>query len=1077
MRAHGRQLGDWRNETKGTQELTHLISESAYEHWHRMLFARFLAENQLLLEPQSGVAVAIDEVKELAREQGHDWVVLAGEFAVKMLPQVFRQDDPVLLVQFAPEDRRTLEELLESLPAEVFTADDSLGWTYQFWQTERKNEVNVAGNKIGAEELPAVTQLFTEDYMVDFLLDNTLGAWYAGKFLAANPHVAENAQSESELRKAVALAGCPWKYLRFTKIADGTWTPASGTFDGWPKSARELKCLDPCMGSGHFVVAMFERLVALRIPEEKLDEAAAVAAVIRDNLFGLEIDPRCTQIAAFNLALAAWRRVGHCALPAMNLACSGLAPNVREADWLAVAGNNQKLQRGMERLYRLFKDAPVLGSLINPRYGESDLLVAGFHELQPLLEKALAHEDKDDTSHELAVAARGVARAAEILADQFTVVATNVPYLSRNKQDEPLRAYCDARYPRSKTDLATVFVERCENFLAKHGSTALVVPRIWMTYTAYYENLRRHILTSYNFDLIGLIGKNGFETIGGEIVDVALISLSKRDPTNEHTVLFLDASDEARPTAKASALHTGELARALQKSFLTNPGITIALQQGDKTTLLSQFIQGYEGLSRGDVDRFDRQFWELPNIDLAKWQPLVNSSTCDGIQSGLDLVFYWEDGRGALAASDGARVQGIPAWNRRAVFVSRTHLRACLSYGRIHAQNGVALVPREKETLLALLEFCRSEQYRQSVRALNQKLIKPTGVMAKVPFDLAHWQRVAAEKYPNGLPKPFSSDPAQWLFTGHPIGADHPLHVAVARLLAYQWPRQTGSSFPDCAAIGPDGLERIADADGIVPISPAKGEGPAAERLRELLAAAYGNDWSAARQEELLAQVGYAGASLEEWLRDGFFEQHCALFHNRPFLWHIWDGLEDGFHALVNYHRLAGSNGEGRRTLEKLAFSYLGDWVTRQKAEQKAGKEGADGKLAAALHLQEQLRQLLIGEPPVDLFVRWKPLHEQAIGWDPEINDGVRMNIRPFMAARTLSGKSIFRKMPKIKWEKDRGNEPERARRDFPWFWGWDEEAADFKGSGDFDGKRWNDLHYSNAVKIAARERHKEKGQ
>ena len=148
--------------------------------------------------------------------------------------------------------------------------------------------------------------------MVDFLLDNTLGAWQAGKVLAANPALAETAKSEDELRQAVALPGCPWNYLRFIKGKDGKWTPAAGTFDGWPKTAKELRCLDPCMGSGHFVVAMFERLVALRMAEEKLDEAAAVAAVIRDNLFGLEIDPRCTQIGAFNLALAAWRRVGHC---------------------------------------------------------------------------------------------------------------------------------------------------------------------------------------------------------------------------------------------------------------------------------------------------------------------------------------------------------------------------------------------------------------------------------------------------------------------------------------------------------------------------------------------------------------------------------------------------------------------------------------------------------------------------------------------------------------------------------------------------------------------------------------------
>src|ERR1019366_6737594 len=112
-------------------------------------------------------------------------------------------------------------QLVIGLPTEVFTAGDSLGWCYQFWQAERKDEVNAAGNKIGADELPAVTQLFTEDYMVDFLLDNTLGAWHAGRVLAGKRSLAETAQSEDDLRNAVALPGCPWKYLRFIRNADG----------------------------------------------------------------------------------------------------------------------------------------------------------------------------------------------------------------------------------------------------------------------------------------------------------------------------------------------------------------------------------------------------------------------------------------------------------------------------------------------------------------------------------------------------------------------------------------------------------------------------------------------------------------------------------------------------------------------------------------------------------------------------------------------------------------------------------------------------------------------------------------
>ena len=186
----------------------------------------------------------------------------------------------------------------------------------------------------------------------------------------------------------------------------------------------------------------------------------AVAAVIRDNLFGLEIDPRCTQIGAFNLALAAWRRVGHCKLPAMNLACSGLAPNTREADWLAIAGDNQKLQRGMERLYRLFQKAAVLGSLINPRAGEGDLLVAAFHELQPLLEKALAQETKDDTAHEMAVTARGLAKAAEIIASQLTHVAPHFPFLGLEKQGSELGDHLKEHFDFSKRELATSFLVR-----------------------------------------------------------------------------------------------------------------------------------------------------------------------------------------------------------------------------------------------------------------------------------------------------------------------------------------------------------------------------------------------------------------------------------------------------------------------------------------------------------------------------------------------------------------------------------------------------------------------------------------
>jgi len=1071
LRAHSRQLGDLRNAEKSTQQVNHLVAECAYEHWHRILFARFLAENQLLLEPESGVAIAIDEVKEMARTRAKDWVVLAGEFAVQMLPQVFRQHDPVLEVEFAPEDRKRLEELVEGLSVDVFTASDSLGWTYQFWQAERKGAINVSEVKIGAEELPAVTQLFTEDYMVDFLLDNTLGAWHAGRILAVNPGLGETANSEEELREAFALPGCPWKYLRFIKGEDGAWAPAAGAFATWPKTARELTCLDPCMGSGHFVVAMFERMVALRMADEKMSQMAAVAGVIRDNVFGLEIDPRCTQIGAFNLALAAWRRVGYCNLPAMNVACSGLAPNTREADWLAIVGTDEKLKNGMARLYHLFRKAATLGSLIDPRAGEGDLLVAKFDELQLLMERALAQDDNGGSVHEIAVTARGLAKAAEILISNFTLVATNVPYLGRNRQQQFLKDYSEHSYPESKQDLATCFVERCLEFCSRHGVSALVTPQSWL-FQDRYADLRRRLLTTVEWRSVIQLGAHAFDTISGERVNVSLLTMGKSIPGPHFEVTGLNVASAPSVAEKATAIRSSPIESLAQRDLLNNPDSRIVLEDLGNATLLLSFANSWQGIKTSDDERFTEMFWEQPRTRNGWWfyQRVAEKTT---EYSGREEIVFWEDGLGTLTevCQAGASFRGKSVWNKAGVAVSMMgDLPATLYTGEKFSADVSIIEPKDPKDLSAVWAFCSSQDYSVEVRKIDRALRVTNSAMAKIPFDLVHWQKVAAEKYPNELPKPFSSDPTQWLFNGHPADADSPLQVAVARLLSYQWPRQTGSSFPDCPALDPDGLGKLADDDGIVPLSSAKGEPPAAERLREILGRTYGKDWSAARQEELLAENGNAGEMLEDWLRDGFFEQHCALFHKRPFIWHIWDGERDGFHALVNYHKLAAPNGLGRQTLDKLTYVYLGDWISRQKAEQRQGKEGAEAKLSAALYIQEQLKKIIDGEPPYDLFVRWKPLHEQAIGWEPDINDGVRMNIRPFMMAQTLRGKSIFRKAPKIKWEKDRGNEPERPKKDFPWFWTWDEESADFTGGRAFDGKRWNDLHYSNNTKHQARE-------
>ncbi len=1063
LRAHARQLGD-QQDSKGKLHIAHLIHECAYEHWHRMLFARFLAENDLLIEPSSGVAISLQECEELAKKAETDLWTFASRCAQQMLPQIFRPEDPLLQVTLAREHRGKLEALLNGLPQAVFKADDALGWVYQFWQSKKKEEVNASGEKITGDTLPAVTQLFTEHYMVLFLLHNTIGAWHAGKVLATNPKLAESAASEDELRRAVAIkaaGGYSFDYLRFVRGQDGTggpWRPAAGTFDGWPKRASELKVLDPCCGSGHFLVAVFEMLLRLRMDAEGLSLKDAVDAVLRDNIFGLELDARCTQIAAFNLALAAWKHGEWRKLPSPNIACSGFCVNAKKETWVKLSKGDESLVFPLGQLWELFQKAPVLGSLINPSLLPRVLIgnAPDFSDLRPILDKALALEaEVDDDAAEMIVAAQGVARAAEILAGHFTLVITNVPYLGRGKQDAPLKEYCERIHPKAQADLATCFVERCLDFCLANGTAALVTPQNWL-FLGTYKKLRATLLQGSEWNVVARLGARAFETITGEVVNVTLLALTRAVAHPAMSFLGIDASDAENPPEKARRISQGPLSAVSQQAQLQNPDATISFVETADASFLARFAYCYQGTSTGDNPRLTRCFWELPSVHTGDWEFFQMPPGTGSSYAGKESVVNWTK---LNAGFDGAAIRGAEAWGKAGIaFGQMTDLPATLFQGTKFSNSCPVLVPLEPDHLLPIWTFCSSGALTTALRHFNQKLSVDNGYITKVPFDLAYWQRVAAQRFPSGLPEPISDDLTQWIFNGNPKGAADSLQVAIARLLGYRWPRQTESSFPACPALKSDGLDRLASPKGIICIPSVRGENPAADRLGALLAAC-----------EIKPD-----RDLDDWLRSSFFEEHCKVFHHRPFIWHVWDGrARDGFHALVNYHKLAEGNGKGRKLLESLTYSYLGEWIKRQQDGVKRGEGGAEDRLAAATELQKRLEAILKGEPPFDIFVRWKPLQQQPIGWEPDINDGVRLNIRPFLADDLPNGRTgagVLRWKPNIKWDKDRGKEPHRPKTEFPWFWNWDEESEDFLGGKSFTGERFNVCHYTTAVKQKVRE-------
>jgi hypothetical protein len=1078
LRARARQLGDALDAKTDKQAVDRLVREVAYEHWHRMFFARFLAESHLLLEPVSGVAVSLDEVRELARESSEDPWALAGRFAERMLPAIFRGNDPALALPLPPERLNRLETLLEGLPSEVFAADDALGWVYQFWQTKRKKEVNASGRKIGADELPAVTQLFTESYMVQFLVHNTLGAWHAGKVLADRPELATSAASEDVLRRACAIPGYTWTYLRFVRDpADGgRWRPAAGTFSGWPRRAAQVTFLDPCCGSGHFLVEALAAFVALRQQEEGLDTRAAISAVLTDNIHGLEIDPRCTQIAAFAVALAAWRRLGHVEpLPPVQIACSGLAVGVPKSEWVKLAGDDPELRRGMERLHDLFLKAPTLGSLLDPRreVGQ-DLYTASLDRLEARLIEAIAREEvqRDAAATEVAVAATGMASSVKLLLRRFVLIATNVPFLTRGDFGHVLLEFSNRTFEEAKKDLSTVFLSRLLELGADKGAISAVTPQNWH-FQSGYTRLRQSLLREQTWAFSARLGPGAFETISGEVVKVALTAFCRAEPEHDNQFFALDVSAEPSPAAKAAGLRElgaerddGRFAGLLsQVEQLSNPDSRIIFGESGSGELLLKAAHGVHGLGSKDSPRFFAQFWEVPRTG-EKWEFL--QTTVDSVTpwGGLEQVVFWEKGEGELAhrgARGEAVLAGGMAWGRPGIAISQmSELPASLYSQEMFDKNVAVISPKEPKHLPAVWAFCSSPEFAKAVRRIDQKLNVTNTTLVKVPFDLALWEKVARERYPSGLPEPWSEDPTQWIFHGHPARSTAPLQVAMARLVGYQWPAELNAEMRlsaearECVKRSQE-LLGFADRAGIVCLSSLRGEESGAVRLRRLLAAAFGEEWGAAKEREVLAATPGRAANLEEWLRDAFFEEHCALFHQRPFVWHLWDGRKDGFHALVNYHRLAEGSGKGRQLLESLAFAYLGEWIDRQRRATAAGEPGAEARLAAALRLQGELRKIIEGKEPNDLFVRWKPLHRQPIGWEPDIDDGVRLNARPFLLSTLEGGRQgagLFRTKPNIHWKKDRGVEPKRDLSEFPWF----------------DGERHNDLHFSLDEKRRARE-------
>jgi len=1001
LRDKARQLGD--DTARAGASLTNLIHDVAYEQWHRLLFARFLEVNGLLRHPEyRDIPLTLDDCGDLASDldEPDAWAV-AARFASEILPGVFRLTDPAVQVRFAAEHRNALERLLLDIPSEVFTTEDALGWVYQFWQTAEKKRVNDSGVKIGGADLSPVTQLFTENYMVRFLLENSVGAWWA----ARHPN-------------SSLIAG--WEYLRLNEDR----SPAAGPFSEWPERAADVTVMDPCCGSGHFLVAMFGMLWRMRSEEEGITPAEAQDAVLRDNLHGLELDPRCTQIATFNVALEAWKQGGFRELPAPLIACSGVPVRAARSEWEALGGDDIEVRNAMGRLHSAFQSADTLGSLVNPLppapegglFGRDLSIGLNWERVSSALMAALEREHQDTTV--LGHAALDVLQSAALLSGRYTVVVTNPPFLGLEKQSSVLESFVKANFEDAKRELALVMFLRSLQMLDENGCIAMVLPSDWMHYRA-GRKFRAHLLERHALRFLALLGANSFYT-PLRVNPVLVIGDARRPSGQEVGTLVVSSAALAE---KPLALRTTPVAEIRQASWLASLDSRITLTDGGEadventpTSVVGDFADARNGMSAGDGQRFEKNFWEVPRLD-ERWELLLSSPSGEGLFTGRQKIILWERENGSMArladsvkhlnhAAQNWR-RGKPLWGRGGVVVSQIGARTDLYVGEMYDSSCFAIVPYREEDAAPLAAFALSGRLKAELATISPtwKVGSPQTLL-QLPFDPAEWRVAAETMFPDGFPGGSSNDPGQWLFTGRPRGATHGLQVAVARVLGFRWPFQPS-----------DNLDHLADQDGIASLQPLPNEPDLATRLRELLASAYAEEWSSTLERTLVAEAGGKNGRLEDWLRDAFFVQHVKVFDNKPFLWHIWDGRKDGFAAIVNYHKL------DRRTLEKLTFTSLGAWIDRQKHEARAERAGADARLAAAEDLQRRLKLILEGAPPYDIYVRWKSMAEQPIGWEPDLDDGVRLNIRPFVAA------GVLRSKVNVHWRKDRGTNPDGSER------------------------------------------------
>ena len=669
----------------------------------------------------------------------------------KQLPDLFEHIDDYTELLFTVsyiDDNGVIANLLK-IPESDFNVEDEgqveiIGWMYQYYNTEPKDKVFARGRrKIRADEIPAATQLFTPDWIVRYMVENSLGRYYIDKKLAS--------PAETRTEKEIA-AEFGWEY--YLPAAEQPEDVKLQIMDAQKDSSdfvlQELKLIDPSMGSGHILVYAFDVLIQLYVAEG-FRERDAVELILRNNLYGLDIDKRAFQLAYFALMMKARqysRRILNKHIKLNVYTVPGEA-GISESDIKLLPMNfpdQEKAFEDLETLVTNFKYGSDLGSLIEFKDIDFENLKSGLNT------ENISLFDDD---------IRKMVCVGELLQQKYDIAVTNPPYMGSSGFNSTLSTFAKKNYKNSKSDLFAMFIERWNHALNFDGYNSMVTMQSWM-FLSSYESMRKNIISKLTITNLMHMENMVMGIAFGTAVTIFKKNYLKGFKGTYHQIKFKDISQKDSP--KSLPITGNRFNQISQDEFTKIPGQPISYWVSEN--LIHDFVIGKrmdevvtpkQGLATADNNRFLREWWEVEHDKIKfdaksipdavesgkKWFPYNKGGSFRRWYGNYDYVVNWEnDGQEIRNFVDDKGKQRSVVRNPSYYFKEAITWPLITSgglsvryreYGSIHDVSGMSAFSDNVDVIYYIIGMLNTPLGNNILRILNPTINSPIGDFRNIP--------------------------------------------------------------------------------------------------------------------------------------------------------------------------------------------------------------------------------------------------------------------------------------------------------------------------------------------------------